>query len=132
METLQFRLVMILSFVKYRVKQSLSSHVYGSREENPVVERSKKLRPKADYVDSQLEYEQAYATIRDDGWYPRWNPFRVRFNTREQGIIWPTFRLVINFYCVFWSVRFFVSAHRKKGERVVVLRIKRDVGVMPR
>lgn len=48
---------MILSFVKYRVKQSLSSHVYGSREENPVVERSKKLRPKADYVDSQLEYE---------------------------------------------------------------------------
>lgn len=31
----------------------------------------KKLRPKADYVDSQLEYEQAYATIRDDGWYPR-------------------------------------------------------------
>ena len=123
---------MILSFVKYRVKQSLSSHVYGSREENLVVERSKKLRPKADYVDSQLEYEQAYATIRDDGWYPRWNPFRVRFNTREQGIIWPTFRLVINFYCVFWSVRFFVSAHRKKGERVVVLRIKRDVGVMPR
>lgn len=62
---------MVLAFVKYRVKQSLSSHVYGSREENLVVERSKKLRPKADYVDSQLEYEQAYATIRNDGWYPR-------------------------------------------------------------
>lgn len=123
---------MVLSFVKYLVKQFLSSHVYGSREETPVVERSEKLRPKADYVDSQLEYEQAYATIRDDGWYLRWNPFRVRFNTREQGIIWPTFRLGINFYCVFWPVRFFGSAYRKKGERVVASRIKRDVGAMPR